>query len=367
MSVILFVTPNETAGGAERHMVALAKQLQESVDCQIHVAVLLPEPLRREVPMGGVTFHYIGNFSDTLTSGVRALAAFPALLKLQRRLKPDYIYSCLEWSNLLVGAVQLAGAKSCWVAGLQNPIISRGYQRRGPISLLRQKLHDATVRRAERVVVPSAGLLADLAELGVEPKRCRVIGNVVPEVVRRSAGRAEGSLKLGFCGRLVEQKNPFAVLRVFERLSFLLPVELHIVGGGVLEPPLRRYCQERGISDKVVFHGFLSDPWSVLGDADVLLCTSRYEGFGNVMLEALGHGVAVVAYDAPYGAREILGDSAGVLVAYGDELAIEQELYSLLQSETRREELVHCGLQRAAQLGAAIQAQRFWAEAFVGE
>lgn len=340
---ILFVTPNESAGGAEHHLISLAKQLQNSFACEVHVAVLLPESEASKEKLGLSHLHYIGKFSRKYSSAVRACCSFLALRKLIVELEPTHIYSCLDWSNILAGLSCLS-SDSHWIAGLQNPLIARHLQPSGLVKSLRFKLHDCLLRHAQAVVVPSTGFAEDLQKLKILKEKIITIPNVVEFAEAKKSdcklSPKDAELQLGFCARLVTQKNPFAVLRLVERLSQSRCVKLHIVGEGALEDELRQYCQQRGISDNVEFYGFLKNPWSILHSVDLLLSTSHFEGFGNVLVEALNHRVPVVAYDAPFGPRDIiLHAETGYLVPVGDELALEQTVISLAQSRDTRERL----------------------------
>ena len=82
--------------------------------------------------------------------------------------------------------------------------------------------------------------------------------------------------------------------------------ELMIVGSGELETSLRQLAGELGIADKVIFAGFQSDPTPFYLSADLFVLSSDYEGFGNVIVEALAQGLPVVSTDCPSGRRRSL-------------------------------------------------------------
>ena len=73
------------------------------------------------------------------------------------------------------------------------------------------------------------------------------------------------------------------------------------------------------MSDRVTLTGFVTDPFPVFRRAELAVSSSRYEGFGNAIVEALACGTPVVATDCPYGPREILADGRyGLLTPVGD-------------------------------------------------
>ncbi len=67
------------------------------------------------------------------------------------------------------------------------------------------------------------------------------------------------------------------------------------MGRATRNDALRALIAARGLEDAVVLCGFQKNPWKYIGRADVFALTSRYEGFGNVLVEAMACGVPIVA------------------------------------------------------------------------
>jgi glycosyltransferase involved in cell wall biosynthesis len=101
------------------------------------------------------------------------------------------------------------------------------------------------------------------------------------------------------------------------KLSRERALRLVIIGTGRDEAELRRLAMGLGIADRVEFTGFLPDPTEHLQQADVFVLATDHEGFGNVLVEALGAGLPVVVSDVPYGPRFILDNGRyGTLVKH---------------------------------------------------
>jgi len=115
--------------------------------------------------------------------------------------------------------------------------------------------------------------------------------------------------------RLERPKRHDILLKAVAELRERRDVRLTIVGTGRDEGDLRALAHRLGVADAVNFTGFVRNPGEVLARADVFALATEYEGFGNVLVEALACGLPVVVSDVPYGPAYIINDaSLGTLV-----------------------------------------------------
>lgn len=136
-------------------------------------------------------------------------------------------------------------------------------------------------------------------------------------------------------------------------------VHLWLAGSGPLDSTLKAEAGNLGIGDRVHFLGWRADAASLIAAADVLVCSSRHEPLGNVVLEAWAQGTAVVAAEAAGPSGLIVEDDSGVLVPVDDANALAAALARVLDDGALRAKLGGGGR-------AAFEAS-FTKEAVVGQ
>lgn len=143
-------------------------------------------------------------------------------------------------------------------------------------------------------------------------------------------------------GRLEDQKDPFLLLRTFDRLHRELPdVSLSFYGEGSLHEQLQTEIEQRGLGDCVFLRGNTRDVRDAIKDAALYVLCSKYEGMPNALMEAMALGLPCVATDCPCGGPAFLIDDGvnGRLVPAGDEEELFQAMYSVLTASHLAEEM----------------------------
>lgn len=134
-------------------------------------------------------------------------------------------------------------------------------------------------------------------------------------------------------GRLTRQKDYPMLLRAFALLRRSRPARLLILGEGEERAALSRLTAELNIASDCAMPGFVPNPYAYLARANLFVLTSLWEGFGNVLAEALALGVPAVSTDCPSGPAEILlGGRYGPLVPVGDANALAGAMAAVLDS-----------------------------------
>jgi glycosyltransferase involved in cell wall biosynthesis len=197
--------------------------------------------------------------------------------------------------------------------------------------------------RADAIVAVSRGVADDLARFAGLPRDViRVIYNpVVGADLPRMAGEpvdhpwfrpGELPVILG-AGRLSRQKDFPTLIRAFAEVRRARPARLVILGDGAQRAELEALVRTLGLADAVALPGFTSNPYAHMARAAVFVLSSRFEGFPNVLVEALAVGTPVVATDCPSGPAEILERGRhGRLVPVGQADALARALLATLDA-----------------------------------
>jgi glycosyltransferase involved in cell wall biosynthesis len=205
------------------------------------------------------------------------------------------------------------------------------------------KLFPLVARVADRVVYPSWRMRALMEQRWFVPqtKGC-VIHNPVwfpacvdPGECERLYPSLAGRQLILSVGRLqVHQKGQDDLVKAFARFAPTDPnYDLVLIGDGPSRTALQSLACELGVGARVHFMGYSRDPWPFYARAAIFAHCARHEAFGNVLVEALGYGLPIVATDTP-GAREVLaGGTFGRLVPIGDVYEITRGLHDLVQSQ----------------------------------
>jgi glycosyltransferase involved in cell wall biosynthesis len=252
-----------------------------------------------------------------------------------------------------IGALCMLGrVDPCLLVAGEDPRRWRDTSR-APPALYRRAFRHATTAAA-----PSAGLVACHRALRLEPRgRWLQLANIVSDDAFAGLGAVDsprsGAL---FVGRLVPEKDPLLALRA----GVAAGMPITFLGGGPLRGELLAEARRLRAESLVRLEGFVAAPWRHFARHRVVVVTSRYETFANVIVESLAAGTPVVSVDCDFGPREILaGLRESRLVARTPD-AIAAALADVASRPSTAEERAACRRAaepyRAAALAPAIAA-----------
>jgi glycosyltransferase involved in cell wall biosynthesis len=212
----------------------------------------------------------------------------------------------------------------------------------------------AFARPARRLIAISDAVREFLARAGHDPRKLTTIHYGLDELpaapsspTPAEAGIPDDAPLALAVGRLIEQKDHATLLRAFARVREQQPeARLAILGAGPLEVETRALAASLGIHDAVTLPG-RTDIRDWLLRADVFVHTSRWEGFGIVLLEAMLAGLPVVATRVSAVPEVVVDGVTGALVPAGDVEGVARELGTLLADRERARRIGEAGRERA--------------------
>lgn len=257
-----------------------------------------------------------------------------------RRERPDTLLGVQNYCSLMaVLGRKLAGTRTRVVISQRNHLSSQvdSAQKRWKLPLVSH-----VYPGADAIVAVSDGVAADLAQVaGIPRARITTIYNGIVDASMLEQSRepvdhpwlGDQAIPVVLSvGRLTIRKDHATLLRGFARLRAERDARLIVLGEGEEEASLIALARELGIGDSVDIRGFTANPFSYMARADVLAHTARWEGLGNVLIEALACGCPVVSTDCESGPGEILDRGRyGRLVPVGDDAALANALAETLR------------------------------------
>ncbi len=317
---ILFLIPTLAAGGAERVIVTLLNHLDRR-KFQLTLAVL---DTRRAAFFEELPSDIA--FLDLQSSRVRY--ALPKIIRLIWQRRPDVVFSTLGHLNLALSIVKPLLPRRTRYVARETVTVSEDLR-----TFKRAKLWGWAYRnfypRFNYIICQSADMRDDLATNYRMPlSKLALINNPVDmERISLLAAspldtgfdcdphfESEDAIHLAAAGRLVEQKG-FDLLIEAVALSGLKQLRVTVLGEGPLRASLEQLAHEKKVRHQFRFVGLQKNPYAFMARADAFVLCSRYEGFPNVMLEALACGTYVIATPAPGGTAEIARSANGVSLA----------------------------------------------------
>lgn len=274
------------------------------------------------------------------------------LAELMATWRPEVVHTWLDGS--LLSAIVPA-------AHLGVPVVHRLYN--VPSGMAAHERHEANRREQMRHALGATTAVCALSSAAADDAvayygiaRPRVVLNGVPLAGARgntaAAPRRRGPVVLAV-GRLAPEKGHTHLIDAVARLSGRHPsLELWLAGVGRCEPALRAQVHAARLDSQVRFLGFCEDVNALYAAADVFVCPSLTEGFGNAVAEALTAGVPVVASDLPAIRHDMLADAPGArLVPAADPASLAAALDELLCDAAARATLAATGRIVARRLG----------------
>tara|TARA_Y100000768_G_scaffold63599_1_gene43713 strand:- start:13920 stop:14978 length:1059 start_codon:yes stop_codon:yes gene_type:complete len=319
---ILFLINDFRSGGAESVFVQLANFF--SIKYEVHFMVL-----KAEGPN-------LKNLNERIKlielKKRRSIFSIFKVSNYIRKYEIDIVLGTLSMAYV-VSISKLFGSKNCKYIARIGSIISANLTYMGFFERFLMSKYQKVLNFSDVIITQSEMMRSDLKNYvkkdsvviynPVSSKKIQILSYEKPKI-----NLSNNFFNIISVGRLSFEKDYKTAIYCISKLKKKINnIRYYILGEGDLKRELEIYTNSLGLSDDIIFTGYVENPYPIMKRSNVLLLTSLYEGFSNVILEALTLKVPVVATNSPGGNKEIISNGInGFLTEMGNSEDIVKKL-----------------------------------------
>lgn len=347
---VLHLIPSLELGGAQRQLSLLAPALAARGH-EVHIASVQSGEFYSELQSSSLKLHRLrarGNYDPAIAWQI---------VKLIRSVRPDIVQTWILQMDIL-GGLACGLTKTPWI--LREPTNALGWPNT-PKNWLRRRVgatasaivsnsrggdeywsthHPASRRFTIRNGLPlqeiEAASASTLEELGLESSQSMIL----------------------YAGRFIPDKNIESLIAALEQVIRCADVVALLCGEGSRRAQAESLIKERGLEKRILITGYVSNIWSLMKAARVMVSISRREGQPNAVIEAMACGAPLVVSDIP-AHGEFLDENSALLVDYNRPDEVAAAILQVLESPREALERARCAAQIAAQWSVEALAQRY--------
>ncbi|WP_418185381.1 glycosyltransferase [Aliarcobacter vitoriensis] len=342
---ILIFCASMQKGGAERVISLLLKEFENEQNIKVHF-MMMEEGIEYDLPKSITPII----LSNSKKSGVKKLLELPFVaMKLKKYIKENNInivMSFLYRPNYINILAKIFGSSHKSIVNIRQT--TSRYLSEGLLGKVNLFLINNLFDKADLIISNSKGVDEDLKSIMNISTNTKVIYNPVDikYINRKKSIREdidfdfkENKKYIISVGRLIKQKRNIDLIKAFFELQRNdNSLELLFLGDGILKTELKAECTKLGVKDKVHFLGNVKNPFYYLGKSDLFVLTSEFEGFPNVLVEAMACGLPVISSDCKSGPKEILEtEKYGLLYPVGDVGTLIEKIKFYLYQDVDKE------------------------------
>lgn len=343
---IVFILPNLGAGGAERVVTILSREMV-SRGVSVDILMMLDSIVKYTIPDGVSVI----NLEGCQLSRIQRIRKMREYFKQERNRNAHVVAipfhdSCLK--HVLAATVGLPiPVIAC---ERNNPYVKgSSWKARLKANFPYQLASHCVFQTAEaqayywRSVQKKSSIIFNPLQLG--PSVC---------------WKGSSERRIVSVGRLEPQKNQAMLIDAFAQVHACFPEStLDIYGEGQLRQELQEQICSLGLEGIVTLQGYSNRIHEELAQASLFVLSSDYEGMSNALIEALAIGTPVVSTDHPIGgARELIRNGEnGILIPVGDSNALALAIMEVLRDPERAERMSECSVKIRSELDAGKIAQ----------
>ncbi len=320
IKVSLFI-PNLHGGGAERVFINLAKIFSE-------------RGLAVELVAGNSNGELVNQIENISMVDLRSSSVLKAIIPLVRHLrksKPDILMSAMPHANLAAIIASLLSGRQCKVVSTVHENVFFALEHISLYEKFILYILKFGYHFSDGFVAVSTGLLKSYERFQGNslPRIRKCIYNPIikefdsSDVTGSSRYPENGVYRIVSAGRLSFEKNFGLLINAFSLIEDKSNITLTIYGEGPEREVLERLIERLDLHNYISLPGYTHDLTRRFSESNLFVMTSIWEGFGNVLVEAMAAGCRVISTDCESGPREILGGGKyGQLVPVNDAIAL---------------------------------------------
>jgi len=333
---ILITAPNLVTGGAESQVILLMNGL---IQRGFEVSLFLFEEKGEFLDNIPINVKLFTPSTNSPRNILKFLWKIKEIIKVIRDEKPDVVY-CRLWPSK--SATAFAG----WITRTKvvfteacNLSQKMYFERNGLVTFYERKF---ACQLSKVIIGISEGVSSDIRQLFNLNSKVRTIYNGCDiESIKKQSRYSidhpwfdKNEPVLVTVSRLVYQKGHEHLLRCIVKVNQSIPVKLLLIGDGTVKKDLIDLTKELMIEDRVDFIGNKKNPFVYMARCDLFVLPSLYEGFGNVLIEAMSLGLPIISTGCPSGPSEIIeNEKNGILVPVADSTALANAIIRILSDK----------------------------------
>ena len=301
---ILFIIDSLGIGGAEKVILTLAEAFIKD-HCKIHI-ISCEEKIEFQIPLK-IEVETLGFKKSFLAYYKYSKKLHTRILKLEEKNNKEFD---LILVNLQKSTKLMQGFKHKNIYHVIHSTLSQSnFKNRNQVQQYFKQKKLQKVYNDLNIITVSKGVEKDILEkIKIKPKSITTIYNPIDKINILHLSQEENPFNkhkyIVHVGRFHKAKRHDILLKAYKKAD--IEAKLILIGDGSKRKNIEKLIKDLELEKKVILTGFIQNPYTIIKDACFLVLSSDYEGFGNVLVEALMLNTPVISTDCPSGPNEIL-------------------------------------------------------------
>jgi len=332
---VALIVPNLLLGGAQRAIVHLFDQMDNENVVEVHL-ISLTNISSNNYNVGVLDVDR-NRYNVHVLEFSKIRHCYLGLSLTLRRLRISTVLTTVTHVNQYILLMNRFLPLNVKIIVRETNMLSLKYKRSDLLGKIFSKYYNYLYSTADKIIAQSQDMKRDLEELYPDIiGKTIVINNPINLKSINHSSREYQVRHTNFIlilGHLTKQKNHVLLIQI---ISNFPDVRLLVIGDGPEKSSLVQLAAYLGVDDRIEFLGFMPNPFPYLMRAKFIVLPSLYEGFPNVLLEALACGIPILANDCKGGIREIVTETNGLIFEYNNSFSLIEKFREMLHKDWDR-------------------------------